>query len=109
MPPLPGVPQVPIAESFARLNEYPEGSYGELREAAAAYRGVLPEQIVVGAGADDLILLVARAFLAPGRTAALRTPTYSLYEVATGSQGPRSRRATATWSGSATRTTRPAS
>ena len=29
---------------------------------------------MIGAGADDLILLVARTFLAPGRTAALRHP-----------------------------------
>ena len=87
VPPLPGVPQVPIAESFARLNEYPEGGYRALREAAAAYAGVRPEQIVVGAGADDLILLVARTFLSPGRAAVLRTPTYSLYAVATGLAG----------------------
>ena len=87
VPPLPGVPQVPIAQSFARLNEYPEGSYGALREAAAAYAGVRPEQIAVGAGADDLILLVARTFLAPGRTAVVRPPTYSLYAVATGLAG----------------------
>lgn len=83
VPPLPGVPQVPIAESFAHLNEYPDGSYRELREAAAAYAGVLPEQIAVGAGSDDLILLVARAFLAPGRKAVVPEPTYSLYAVAT--------------------------
>jgi len=83
VPPLPGVPQVPLAESFARLNEYPDGSYRELREAAAAYAGVAPEQIVVGAGADDLILLVARTFLAPGRIAEVHEPTYSLYAVAT--------------------------
>ena len=38
----PGVPQVPLAESFARLNEYPDGTYRELREAAAAYCGVEP-------------------------------------------------------------------
>ena len=40
-PPVPGVPQVPLAESFARLNEYPDGTYRELREAAAAYCGVI--------------------------------------------------------------------
>lgn len=82
-PPVPGIPQVPLAESFARLNEYPDGSYRELREAAAAYTGVVPEQIVVGAGADDLILLCARAFLAPGRRAAIEPPTYALYAIAT--------------------------
>ena len=69
VPPLPGVPQVPLGESFARLNEYPDGTYRELREAAAAYAGVDPEQIVPGAGADGLIALAARTFLGPGRRA----------------------------------------
>jgi histidinol-phosphate aminotransferase len=82
VPPLPGVPQVPLSESFARLNEYPEGGYGELRAAAAAYAGVGPEQIVVGAGADDLIALCARTFLGPGCRAAVVAPTYSLYAIA---------------------------
>ena len=51
VPPLPGVPQVPVGESFARLNEYPEGTYRELRESAAVYVGVDAAQIVPGAGA----------------------------------------------------------
>ena len=62
-PPLPGVPQVPLAASFARLNEYPDGTFRELREAAASYSGVEPEQIVVGAGADELIAVCASTFL----------------------------------------------
>ena len=87
-PPLPGVAQIPLAESFATLNEYPSGEYRELRQAAAGYvsrtSGVVVdwEQIVVGAGADDLILLCARTFLGPGRTAAVFPPTYSLYRIA---------------------------
>ncbi len=87
VPPLPGVPQVPLGESFAQLNEYPEGTYRELREAAAAYVGVAPEQIVVGAGADDLIGLCARTFLAPGRRAVVAGPTYPLYAIASGIEG----------------------
>lgn len=81
-PPLPGVPQVPLAESMARLNEYPEGTYRELREAAAAYADVGPDNVVVGAGADDLILLVARTFLGPGLDSAIAVPTYALYAIA---------------------------
>ena len=84
-PPLPGVPQIPLAESFARLNEYPDGTYRELRQSAAAYVGLGEDswqQVVVGAGADDLILLCARAFLRPGRRAAIETPTYVVYEEA---------------------------
>ena len=87
VPPLPGVPPIPLGESFASLNDYPEGTYRELREAAAAYAGVDPAEVVIGAGADDLIGLVARTFLAPGRTAAVRLPTYPLYAIASGIEG----------------------
>ncbi len=92
-PPLPGVSQIPLAESFATLNQYPPGAYRELREAAAAYVSgetkadggarVDWEQVVIGAGADDLILLCARTYLAPGRSASIVSPTYSLYRIAT--------------------------
>jgi histidinol-phosphate aminotransferase len=82
-PPFPGVPQVPLAESMARLHEYPDGTYRELREAAAAYTGLSAENVVVGAGADDLILLLALTFLGPGRRAAVDPPTYALYRIAT--------------------------
>jgi histidinol-phosphate aminotransferase len=87
VPPLPGVPQVPLGESFARLNEYPDGTYGELREAAAEYVGVDPDQIVPGAGADGLIALAARTFLGPGRRACVRPPTYPVYAIASGIEG----------------------
>ena len=86
-PPLPGIPQVPLAESFARLNEYPNGSYRELRAAAAAYAGVAPEQIVAGAGADELIAVCAKTFLASGRRAAVFPPTYGLYRIASQLEG----------------------
>ena len=88
-PPLPGVAQVPLAESFATLNRYPSGLYRELREAAAAYVSTQADvdldwqQIVVGAGADDLILLCAQTFLAPGRKASIVPPTYAMYRIAT--------------------------
>jgi histidinol-phosphate aminotransferase len=87
VPPLPGVPQVPIGDSFAGLNEYPEGSYRELREAAAGYAGADPAQIVPGAGADGLIALAARTFLGPGRRACITRPTYPLYAIASGIEG----------------------
>jgi histidinol-phosphate/aromatic aminotransferase/cobyric acid decarboxylase-like protein/imidazoleglycerol phosphate dehydratase HisB len=85
-PSVAGVPQIPLAESFARLNEYPDGTYRELREAAAGYVGLGTDswsQVVVGAGADDLILLCARTFLRDGRRAAITPPTYSVYREAT--------------------------
>ena len=83
VPPLPGVSRIPIGESFARLNEYPPGGYRELHAAAAGYVGVSPEQIVLGAGSDSLIHLIARTYLGAGRQAAIiDLPTYSLYGIA---------------------------
>lgn len=82
-PALPGVPQIPLAESMARLHEYPDGGYRELTAAAAQYAAVRAENVVVGAGADDLILLCARIFLGPGRRAAVAEPTYAMYRIAT--------------------------
>jgi histidinol-phosphate aminotransferase len=83
VPPLPGVPQIPLTQSFARLNEYPPGGYRELHAAAAGYVGVEPEQIAVGAGADELIFVVARTFLGAGRRATVAdAPTYPVYRIA---------------------------
>jgi histidinol-phosphate aminotransferase len=88
VPPLPGVPRIPIGESFARLNEYPPGGYLELHAAAAGYVGVSPEQIVLGAGSDSLIHLVTRTYLGAGRLAAVvDMPTYSLYGIASQIEG----------------------
>ena len=88
VPPLPGVPRIPVGESFARLNEYPPGGYRELHAAAAAYVAASPEQIVLGAGSDSLIHLVARTYLGAGRRAAIvDLPTYSLYGIASQIEG----------------------
>ncbi len=71
------------ADSLATLNEYPGANYRGLRDAAAELNGLEPEQIVPGAGADELILLTGRAFLDRGDTAVASTPTYPLYEIST--------------------------
>lgn len=74
---------VEIASAAAqRLNEYPGASYLPLRRAAAERHGLAPEQIVPGAGADELILLAARAFLGPDKRSVTMTPTYPLYNIA---------------------------
>ena len=78
---------VPLSrETLRGLNEYPAASYRPLREAAATYACVTPSQVVPGAGVDELILLAARAFLAPGDRAQGLTPTYPLYRIATEQQ-----------------------
>jgi len=85
VPPLPLPSSRPgaIAGALAEINTYPHGGYPGIDEAIAAYAGVGPECVVLGAGADDLLLLCARAFARPGDTVAIpRAPTYPLFEVA---------------------------
>ena len=85
VPPLPLPSSRPgaIAAALADVNTYPHGGYPRIHEAIAAYAGVEPENVVLGAGGDDLILLVARAFAGPGDTVAIPAePTYPLYRVA---------------------------
>jgi histidinol-phosphate aminotransferase len=85
VPPVPLVSSRPgaLAAALAEVNTYPHGGYTALEAALARYAGVEPENILLGAGADDLILLVARAFAGPGDTVAIPTePTYPLFRLA---------------------------
>src|SRR5436305_1265699 len=72
-----------LATELARINTYRHGGYPQLSEAIAAYAGVGTENVVLGAGADDLIMLVARSFAGPGDVVAVADqPTYPLFRVA---------------------------
>ena len=71
-----------VAPLARTLNEYPGASYAPLREAAASYAGITPDHVVPGAGIDELIMLIAKAFLGQGTRAAAVVPTYPLYEIA---------------------------
>jgi histidinol-phosphate aminotransferase len=72
-----------VSNALAHVHGYPHGGYTELVDAIAAYARVEARNVVLGAGADDLILLAARTFAGPGdRVAIVDEPTYPLYRVA---------------------------
>ncbi len=67
---------------LGRIHTYPHGGYAELERAIADYAGLAPENIVLGAGADDLILLLTRSFASPGETVAIANdPTYPMFPI----------------------------
>src|ERR1044072_4877593 len=68
---LPSTRAEALTEELGRIHTYPHGGYPQLGRAIADYAGVSPENVVLGAGADDLILLVARSFAAPGDRVAI--------------------------------------
>jgi len=72
-----------IAAALERIQSYRHGGFPELIRAIAGYNGLEPENVVLGAGADDLLMLSARAYAGPGtRVSIADEPSYPLYRVA---------------------------
>jgi histidinol-phosphate aminotransferase len=69
------------------LEDYPDGSASELRAAIGAAFGLDPARIICGAGSDDLLNLIARAFLADGDEAIHTTHGFLVYPIATTGAG----------------------
>jgi histidinol-phosphate aminotransferase len=69
------------------LSEYPPSDYRRLVEAAASTYAVAPDEILVGAGADEILDLVGKAFLPAGGSAVIPTPSYAMYRVVTEQRG----------------------
>ena len=67
----------------AHLEDYPDGASNELREAIGRAFGLDPDRIVCGAGSDDLLNLLARAYLADGDEAIHTTHGFLVYPIAT--------------------------
>jgi histidinol-phosphate aminotransferase len=70
-----------------RLSEYPPSDYRRLVAAAAARYDVTPEELVVGAGADEILDLVAKTFLPAGGVAVIPAPSYAMYRVLSEQRG----------------------
>jgi histidinol-phosphate aminotransferase len=67
----------------AHLEDYPDGAASALREAIGRAFGLDPGRIVCGAGSDDLLNLLARAYLADGDEAIHTTHSFLVYPIAT--------------------------
>src|ERR1700749_255050 len=65
------------------LEDYPDGAASDLREAIGRAFGLDPERIVCGAGSDDLLHLLAAAYLADGDEAIHTVHGFLIYPIAT--------------------------
>ena len=65
------------------LEFYPDGSATALREAIGRQYGLDPSRIICGTGSDELISLLAQAYLTPGDEAIYTTHGFLVYRIAT--------------------------
>ena len=77
----------PVLQKFSEIvsklpvNEYPDPSYRELREALSEYLDVPIENLTVTVGADEALDIMVKTFIDPGTKALISSPTYSFYRV----------------------------
>ena len=69
------------------LELYPDGSASQLRNAIAGRFGLKAENIVCGAGSDELLQLIAHAYLSPGDEAIYSQYGFLVYPIAIQSNG----------------------
>jgi histidinol-phosphate aminotransferase len=69
------------------LDRYPDGSAKALRQALAERHGLNPDRIVCGSGSDELINLIAHAYIGPGDEAVYAEHGFLMYRIATLSSG----------------------
>src|SRR5579864_3083765 len=72
-----------IHSALGKIHRYPEIQATELHREIAAFHGVEPEQILVTAGATELLCMIARALLAPGLNAITSEKSFIVYKLAT--------------------------
>ncbi len=78
-----------IEAAIGGVARYPDGNGFELKQALSARYGVDPSSIVLGNGSNDVLELVALAFLGPGRAAVLSEHAFAVYPLATQARGAR--------------------
>jgi histidinol-phosphate aminotransferase len=63
----------------SKLNQYPTQNSDNLRNVLAKKHQYKPENFIVGNGSDEILDLVAKAFINPGDAVVYPTPSFSMY------------------------------
>ncbi len=85
--PPPSARPAALARALADINEYDRGRYEPLRRAIAALHEVDLDQVALGAGSDEFIVLLARIYAEGGTVATVPSQSYSMYRYAASMAG----------------------
>ena len=80
-----------ISAELAELTRYPDGNGFALKRQLAAHCGVALNQVTLGNGSNDILELVARAYLAPGLNAVFSEHAFAVYPISTQAVGAQGR------------------
>lgn len=72
-----------LQAAFADMHRYPEIQAMDLHRAVASFHNVKPSQVLVTAGASELLGMMARALLGPGLNAITSARSFIVYKLAT--------------------------
>ncbi|WP_407315681.1 histidinol-phosphate transaminase [Pseudomonas sp. nanlin1] len=72
-----------ITTALAELTRYPDGNGFDLKARLGEQCGVQPNQVTLGNGSNDILELVARAYLAPGLNAVFSEHAFAVYPIVT--------------------------
>lgn len=76
-----------VAEGISSLALYPDGNATLLRERLAQKLGLNADQLVFGAGSNEIITFIAQVFLAPGDESIFANPSFVWYDTAVRATG----------------------
>jgi len=74
-------------ETAAELHRYPDGTSKDVRVALAKEYGIASDQIVCGAGSDEILQLLTRAYAGPGDEVLYSEHGFLVYPIAAQSAG----------------------
>ena len=78
---------VAARRAAAAAHRYPDAHCGELRSALAERLDVGGEQLVFGCGSDEILELLAKAYVGPGAAVVFAWPSFAMYPIVTQGMG----------------------
>ncbi len=76
-----------MQDVLPEVARYPDGSGHELKAALAAHHDIDPSCITLGNGSNDVLDMIARAYLGPGREAVFSRYAFAVYPISTQAVG----------------------
>ena len=73
--------QKAIAQNAHKAHLYPDDSMYELKEALASKYNVNSDEIIIGAGSDQVLEFISRAFLGEDSSVLMSQVTFAMYEI----------------------------